>query len=223
MSGYAPDLDVYRTAAADPDPSVLPRRSTQWRRCWPKVTSVEVSFRRGRGCMLTGETFQGDQTLTVAAPLDTPRRSCCRGPGEEQIVEDLADRVARSVSAVNTLVPCPGPTCDARRRRRHRAVGGAYLRPRLPGPHPPKPSPRTHRDRTHRGPIPRAHGTAGAVPGRRRPAEVSGYVMLTRDPPPIETTWADPLELRRIYVDEAEHGKGTASALMQSKRGGGRT
>ncbi|HPJ20079.1 MAG: GNAT family N-acetyltransferase [Actinobacteria bacterium] len=48
------------------------------------------------------------------------------------------------------------------------------------------------------------------------PGEVSGYVMLTRDPPPIETTWADPLELRRIYVDEAEHGKGTASALMQA-------
>lgn len=40
--------------------------------------------------------------------------------------------------------------------------------------------------------------------------------MLTRDPPPIETTWADPLELRRIYVDEAQHGKGTATALMQA-------
>lgn len=48
------------------------------------------------------------------------------------------------------------------------------------------------------------------------PGEVSGYVMLTRDPPPIDTAWADPLELRRIYVDEAEHGKGTASALMQA-------
>ena len=31
--------------------------------------------------------------------------------------------------------------------------------------------------------------------------EVCGYVMLATDPPPIQTEWANPLELRRIYVD----------------------
>lgn len=47
-------------------------------------------------------------------------------------------------------------------------------------------------------------------------AEVIGYVMLTTEPPPIETPWRNPLELRRIYVDQAEHGSGTASALMRA-------
>lgn len=46
--------------------------------------------------------------------------------------------------------------------------------------------------------------------------EAVGYVMLTTEPPPIETPWRDPLELRRIYVDRSEHGSGTASALMRA-------
>ncbi|MCU0280057.1 MAG: hypothetical protein MUE31_14355, partial [Candidatus Nanopelagicales bacterium] len=32
------------------------------------------------------------------------------------------------------------------------------------------------------------------------PGEVVGYVMLCTDPPPIDTSWTNPLELRRIYV-----------------------
>lgn len=44
--------------------------------------------------------------------------------------------------------------------------------------------------------------------------EVSGYVMLVTAPPPIEADWRNPLELRRIYVDEAQMGAGTAAALM---------
>ena len=57
-------------------------------------TSVEVSFPPGTWVhVLTGETFQGDQTLTVAAPLDTPAAFVLQGdPVGEQIVEDLADR-----------------------------------------------------------------------------------------------------------------------------------
>lgn len=45
-------------------------------------------------------------------------------------------------------------------------------------------------------------------------AEVAGYVMLTTEPPPIPTRWQNPIELRRIYVDEQEHGRGVAAALM---------
>lgn len=44
--------------------------------------------------------------------------------------------------------------------------------------------------------------------------EVRGYVMLVSGPPPIEADWLHPLELRRIYVDEADMGAGTAAALM---------
>jgi ribosomal protein S18 acetylase RimI-like enzyme len=47
-------------------------------------------------------------------------------------------------------------------------------------------------------------------------AQVSGYVMLTTEPPPIPAQWARPLELRRIYVDESAQGDGTAMALMQA-------
>jgi ribosomal protein S18 acetylase RimI-like enzyme len=45
---------------------------------------------------------------------------------------------------------------------------------------------------------------------------VVGYVMLTTDPPPIDTTWVSPMEIRRIYVDESEHGTGVAAALMRA-------
>lgn len=48
------------------------------------------------------------------------------------------------------------------------------------------------------------------------PGEVVGYVMLCTDPPPIDTSWTNPLELRRIYVDEHAHGSGVASALMRA-------
>ena len=44
--------------------------------------------------------------------------------------------------------------------------------------------------------------------------EVSGYVMLTCEPPPLDTHWQRPLELRRIYVDVDLHGRGVAEALM---------
>jgi len=46
--------------------------------------------------------------------------------------------------------------------------------------------------------------------------EVRGYVMLTTEPPPIPTRWHRPVELRRIYVDEHEHGRGVAAALMRA-------
>lgn len=46
--------------------------------------------------------------------------------------------------------------------------------------------------------------------------EVSGYVMLTAEPPPIATDWRSPVELRRIYVDHAAHGSGVATALMDA-------
>ncbi len=44
--------------------------------------------------------------------------------------------------------------------------------------------------------------------------EVRGYVMLSTEPPPIPTRWHNPIELRRIYVDASEHGRGVAAALM---------
>lgn len=46
--------------------------------------------------------------------------------------------------------------------------------------------------------------------------EVCGYVMLTTDPPPIDTAWRNPLELRRIYVDASDHGGGVAADLMRA-------
>lgn len=45
--------------------------------------------------------------------------------------------------------------------------------------------------------------------------EAQGYIMLAFDEPPIPTDWHDPIELRRIYVDAAEHGSGIATALME--------
>lgn len=42
--------------------------------------------------------------------------------------------------------------------------------------------------------------------------ELSGYLMLAFGSPPIATTWRDPIELRRIYVDDP--GSGVAAALM---------
>jgi GNAT superfamily N-acetyltransferase len=42
--------------------------------------------------------------------------------------------------------------------------------------------------------------------------ELGGYLMLAFDEPPIPTTWTNPIELRRIYVDVP--GSGLASALM---------
>ncbi len=48
------------------------------------------------------------------------------------------------------------------------------------------------------------------------PGEVVGYVMLCTEPPPISKPWANPLEVRRIYVDAHAHGSGTAAALMQA-------
>jgi ribosomal protein S18 acetylase RimI-like enzyme len=45
--------------------------------------------------------------------------------------------------------------------------------------------------------------------------DVIGYVMLTSDLPPIDVDWVNPLEVRRIYVDEVSHGAGVAAALMQ--------
>ena len=44
--------------------------------------------------------------------------------------------------------------------------------------------------------------------------ELSGYLMLAFDPPPISTTWTNPIELRRIYVDAP--GSGVAAALMET-------
>lgn len=46
--------------------------------------------------------------------------------------------------------------------------------------------------------------------------EASGYVMLTTEPPPIQTPWSNPLEVRRIYVDASDHGSGIATALMRT-------
>lgn len=45
--------------------------------------------------------------------------------------------------------------------------------------------------------------------------EVIGYVMVTSDLPPIDVDWVNPLEVRRIYVDQASHGAGVADALMR--------
>ncbi len=42
--------------------------------------------------------------------------------------------------------------------------------------------------------------------------ELSGYLMLAFGTPPIATTWRDPIELRRIYVDAP--GSGVATQLM---------
>jgi GNAT superfamily N-acetyltransferase len=42
--------------------------------------------------------------------------------------------------------------------------------------------------------------------------ELSGYLMLAFDPAPIPTNWVNPIELRRIYVDQP--GSGTAGELM---------
>lgn len=42
--------------------------------------------------------------------------------------------------------------------------------------------------------------------------ELSGYLMLAFDVPPIPTDWRNPIELRRIYVDAP--GDGAAGLLM---------
>lgn len=51
------------------------------------------------------------------------------------------------------------------------------------------------------------------------------YLMLAFDPPPIETDWQRPLEVKRIYVDSRAHGSGLATQLMdvafERARGGG--
>lgn len=44
--------------------------------------------------------------------------------------------------------------------------------------------------------------------------ELSGYLMLAFDDPPIPTAWTNPIELRRIYVDVP--GGGVAGALMRT-------
>jgi diamine N-acetyltransferase len=44
--------------------------------------------------------------------------------------------------------------------------------------------------------------------------EFSGYLMLAFDDPPIPTTWVNPIELRRIYVDVP--GSGVADELMST-------
>lgn len=41
------------------------------------------------------------------------------------------------------------------------------------------------------------------------------YLMLAFDPPPLETDWQRPLEVRRIYVDADAHGSGLAAELME--------
>lgn len=45
-------------------------------------------------------------------------------------------------------------------------------------------------------------------------AEFRGYLMLAFDDPPIPTTWVNPIELRRIYVDAP--GSGVADVLMRT-------
>lgn len=44
--------------------------------------------------------------------------------------------------------------------------------------------------------------------------ELSGYAMLVVGPPPIDSQWADPVEVQRIYVDADRHGSGLGDALM---------
>lgn len=44
--------------------------------------------------------------------------------------------------------------------------------------------------------------------------ELSGYLMLAFEDPPIPTAWTNPIELRRIYVDAP--GSGVADALMRT-------
>ena len=43
---------------------------------------------------------------------------------------------------------------------------------------------------------------------------IVGYVMNVVGAPPIEVDWVDPVEVRRIYVDEHLHGGGVADELM---------
>ena len=40
------------------------------------------------------------------------------------------------------------------------------------------------------------------------------YLMLAFDPPPIDTDWQRPLEVKRIYVAADAHGSGLAKELM---------
>lgn len=44
---------------------------------------------------------------------------------------------------------------------------------------------------------------------------IIGYTMMTDTPAPVEVSWRRPLEVRRIYVDEALHGRGIGDALME--------
>ncbi|HRY10607.1 MAG: GNAT family N-acetyltransferase [Actinobacteria bacterium] len=46
--------------------------------------------------------------------------------------------------------------------------------------------------------------------------EVCGYVMIAYDPPPVDNDWANPAELRRIYVDADRHSSGVAADLMRT-------
>lgn len=46
--------------------------------------------------------------------------------------------------------------------------------------------------------------------------EVCGYIMVVQNPPPIDTAWQRPLELRRFYVDADQQGRGIADALMDT-------
>jgi len=56
----------------------------------------------------------------------------------------------------------------------------------------------------------RARYTALAV----RRGELAGYVQLCGAPPPPCVTGPQPLELKRLYVDQRWHGGGVAAALM---------
>jgi ribosomal protein S18 acetylase RimI-like enzyme len=55
-------------------------------------------------------------------------------------------------------------------------------------------------------------GAAGATGG----AELVGYVHLASGPAPVTVEGPAPLELKRLYVARAWHGRGVAQALMDA-------
>ena len=189
------------------------------------ATSVECRSRPGTWVHALSQTFQGDQTLTVPAPLDTPRRSCCRATrSASRCVEAGRAGSESDPRRLNTLVlHARGPTATTADVD---AIALAWLRPFATCLVP------THPVGSHRSPSrpnsqPTDSGSTwrGPSSGRRRAAgEVGGYVMLTRDPPPIDTAWADPLELRRIYRRRGRGRQGHRIGVdARRKCGDGRT
>ena len=59
-------------------------------------------------------------------------------------------------------------------------------------------------------------------PGLTGAAELVGYAHLIRGAAPDAVTGPDPMELKRLYVGQAWHGRGIAAALMAAALGAAR-